>query len=146
MTELPSLTLYPSDSSISSLFFLRVVRLYWSCIASGLRTPRDGSLGASFNSGPDPLNFNLNTVSSIGFDDFTTVVYDLPTCCKRRFNDLSIGSGFGFYSTAIFPVDSSIFPSNLAKFNYACSDIVMGAPFILRVKKNFPFFEFLSCI
>ena len=71
----------------------------------------------SLKTGIDPLTLSLKVASSVGLSDLTTVVYNLPTYDILRVNDISIGSGLGLLSTNIFPVVSSTFPSNLAKFN-----------------------------
>jgi hypothetical protein len=61
------------------------------------------------------------------------------------FKAFSIGSGFGFCSSIILPLLST-FPSNRATFFLAYSEIIIGFPPTLKLKKYLPDFEFLSGI
>jgi hypothetical protein len=91
-----------------------------------------------------PFNFNLNTVSSGYLPSALagTVLCRFPALILAC-NDLSIGSYFGFSSTTTFP-ELSTYPACLSTFCLASSEITGYSPFILRVKKNLPDFEFLS--
>ncbi len=73
----------------------------------------------------------------------TTVVIEDPGAEILMLRAFSIGSGFGFCSSIILPLLSTL-PSNRAAFFFAYSEITIGFPPNFKLKKNFPDFEFLS--
>lgn len=86
--------------------------------------------------------FSLNTISSVFLLlSTTTLVNDPPLslCCS----DLSTGSAFGFSSSITLP-EASVLPSSIALARRAASEILTESPLVRRVKKNLPYFEFLS--